>query len=571
MVCPGFNSQELESRPTGRARQAGNHLQADVAARLYRPPGKSIRCGPMTLVYRAVWQDSRSGIHDVALKYFTPWVVRKGFPSTVALNDSTRVDHMEVLHRSVDDGTSRADQLSLAEERPNSRGDFWKTTLTTISEPETNWVWIDLEWVAEDVYARQPSWTPPRLVASMLEAGTARAGITTLTAGSVQVQSGEVEALISEVLDPMRAVPIVVLTLGSSDRLSDLQRRSDRAARRVAGLARVVHLAGPAIARFNDGLGEDLRVLPGGIRTYFPGAGDDDDVVARHRYEPAARISRSEDAAAEALVGLLFPRSASQRPPAVYRESLRQLFSSRTSADIDAVFDDMAKEIDDLQDRLTRALEEVAVSRSEQEAAIKQLDDAERRIAWLEQRSAERGDFVRGEPTPESNAEDEATSMCDVAELVRNKLNYVVLCPGADSDLSRLDSNANAPTWARKSLQAFRALEEYAHRKMNGEIDADFRMANEASLLGSVGIQKDWIAMSESETTNNNPNFRQPRTFTIRNCLGRVESVYMPAHIKIAAGGQPSPRIHFHIEESAEVVRVHVGWFGDHLRNTRTS
>lgn len=525
----------------------------------------------MTLVYRAVWQDARSSIHKVGLEHFTLWISRKGFSSDVALNESTRVDHMEVVHRSVDDGTNRADQLSLAEERPNSRGDFWKTTLTTISEPKKNWVWIDLEWVAEDVYARQPSWTPPRLVGSLLEAGTARAGTTTLTADSSQVQSGEVEGLVSEVLNPARAVPIVVLTLGSSDRLADLQRRSEVAAQKVAGLARVVFLAGPAIGRLNDGLGEDLRVLPGGIRTYFPGAGDEGDVVARHRYETATRVSRSEGAAAEALVGLLFPRSASQRPPEVYRQSLRQLFSSRTSSDIDAVFDDMAKEIDDLQDRLTRALEELAVSRSEHEAAVKQLDEAERRVAWLEQRSAERGDYVRGEPTPDSNDDDDVTSMREVAELVRNELNYVVLCPGADSDLARLDANANASTWARKSLQAFRALEEYARRKANEEIQADFRMANEVSLLGSAGIQKDWIAMSESETTDRNPNFREPRTFTIRNTAGREESIYMPAHIKIAAGGQPSPRIHFHVEETAEVIRIHVGWFGDHLRNTRTS
>jgi hypothetical protein len=524
----------------------------------------------MTLVYRAVWSDARADVHDVGRAHFTAWVARKEFSGQVPTNGSIRDRHLEVAHRSVEDGTNRADQFSLAEDRSNDRGDFWKTTLTTISEPSKNWVWIDLEWVAEDVYAPRPVWTPPRLVSEMLEAGTASAGSTKLTSASVQIQSGEVGSLVEEIVDPERTVPLVVITLGSSDRLADVRKRSELAARRVAGLARVVYLAGPAIARFNDELGDHLRVLPGGIRTYFPGAGREGDLAGRHRYEPAMRVTRHEKAAADALAELIFPRSASQRPPSVYRQSLRLLFSSRSTADVEAIFDEMAGEIDDLQQRLDRALEDLEVARGQHEAAAKDWDDAVKRVSWLEQLLAEQGDYVRGVSTPD-DGQDDVTSLQEVADIVRAKFSHLTFCAGADVDLPRLDAHANAQTWARKALLAFRALEEYSMLKSSGDLDVDFRLANTTSQLGPATIQAGWIAMSESETTNNNPNFRQARTFAVEKSDGLHALIYMPSHIKIAEGGQPCPRIHFHFEDSDGQVRVHIGWFGDHLRNSRTS
>lgn len=524
----------------------------------------------MTLVYRAIWNDSRADVHGTGRQHFAEWVSRKGLSCDVPVNESIRDGHMEVAHRSVADGANRAERFSLSEDRLNNRGDFWKTTLTTISESEKNWIWIDLEWVAEDIYAPRPERTPPRLVSELLSAGTATVGSTRLTSTAVQIQSGEVETLASEVLNPKRTIPLVVVTLGSSDRLADVRRRSELAARRIAGLARVVYLAGPAIARFNDAMGDDLRVLPGGIRTYFPGAGSDGDLVGRHRYEPAMRVIRHEKSAADALAELIFPRSASQRPPAVYRQSLRLLFGSRSNVDLEEFFDEMAGEIDDLQERLDRALEDLEIARGQHELAVKEWDDAAKRVSWLESRLAEQGEHVRGVSTP-TDEQEVVASLQQVADIVRAKLSRVTFCAGADVDLSRLDAHPNSPTWARKALLAFRALDEYARLKSLGEIDVDFRGANTSSLLGPATIQAGWIAMSESETTNNNPNFRQARTFAVELSGGSPKAIYMPSHIKIAEGGQPCPRIHFYIEDSDRQARVYIGWFGDHLPNSRTS
>jgi len=522
----------------------------------------------MTLVYRTVWRDERGAIHETGRAHFAAWHTEKGIAVDVPTNQSMQTGHVEVIHRSVDDGTNRADQFMLSEDRSNVRGDFWKTTLTTISERSANWMWMDLEGVAENAYASRPVWSPPRLVMELLKDGTARAGPTRLMATPVQVQSHDVADLVGDIVDSQRTVPVVVITLGTLDRLADVQKRSEHAARRLAGLARVVYLAGPAIARLNDALGEELRVLPGGIRTYFPGAGQENDVAGRHRYEPAVRVARHERAASDALAELIFPRSASQRPPAVYRQSLRVLFSSRSSADVEAFFDEMVGEIEDLQERLNQALQDLEVARGQHEAAIKELDDSAKRVSWLEQRLAESGDYVRGVATPE---DDDVTSLQEVADFVRAKFKHLTFSAGADSDLARLDAHANASNWARKSLQAFQALDEYARLKQAGDLSGDFRSANMDSRLGQATIQVGWIAMNESETTTNNTDFRQARTFVIEQADGRQVSTYMPAHVKIAEGGQPCPRIHFHVEEAVGFVRIHIGWFGDHLKNSRTS
>ena len=84
-------------------------------------------------------------------------------------------------------------------------------------------------------------------------------------------------------------------------------------------------------------------------------------------------------------------------------------------------------------------------------------------------------------------------------------------------------------------------------------------------------IPRAWIALSESETTNNNDRFRALRELPIDPDVAGTERVYMPAHIKIVAGGYPAPRIHFYDDTGGVTGKIHIGYFGQHLDNKSKS
>lgn len=77
--------------------------------------------------------------------------------------------------------------------------------------------------------------------------------------------------------------------------------------------------------------------------------------------------------------------------------------------------------------------------------------------------------------------------------------------------------------------------------------------------------------MHESQTTQQNDRFRAERTFRVPHDVEASGECYMGAHIKLRKGGQPAPRIHFYDDTAGETGKIHVGWYGDHLTNSKTS
>src|SRR6185312_63442 len=132
------------------------------------------------------------------------------------------------------------------------------------------------------------------------------------------------------------------------------------------------------------------------------------------------------------------------------------------------------------------------------------------------------------------------------------------------SDADALDTHMSS-AWAKRAWRAFRAMSSYASAKSDGSFDGNLRdyCAGGRDEAMPVG----WISLNESETTNNNDRFRALRTFPVDPAVDASGLVYMPAHIKIVAGGYPAPRIHFHDDTGGATRKVHVGYFGEHLDN----
>jgi hypothetical protein len=86
-----------------------------------------------------------------------------------------------------------------------------------------------------------------------------------------------------------------------------------------------------------------------------------------------------------------------------------------------------------------------------------------------------------------------------------------------------------------------------------------------------AALPASWIALRESEGTDNNPAYRELRTFVVDQSVDESGFVYMPAHVKLSAGGNPSPRIHFYDDTSGATGKIHVGWLGPHLDNKSRS
>ncbi len=76
--------------------------------------------------------------------------------------------------------------------------------------------------------------------------------------------------------------------------------------------------------------------------------------------------------------------------------------------------------------------------------------------------------------------------------------------------------------------------------------------------------------MRESDSANANPKYRDARTFEVPRSVSAEGAVYMPAHIKLVAGGRPAPRLHFHDDTEGETKKIYVGHLGPHLPNDQT-
>lgn len=527
----------------------------------------------MALLYRTIFTDERPHLIEDARELFAQWLASKGIELPVAAGDGAEdvVEVSEVEH--TQDGIA-ARRMTLHEDRRGA-GERWSTTMTVIDSSTERCVWIDLERVADDPFGLRPVLAPPRLVRAFLAGGTARIGPVPLLPAPIPIQDSDVPGLVELLLHRERTIPVLVV---SRDRYCDAatnRARAEELARQVAGIAPVYVLEGYATTELSKALGSDLHVFNGAVRTYLPGMAVPDRNPRRHRFVGPSFFTRRTTDAAQTIARVLADQSEALRPPELYRETVSRFPGfprSRGATDSSDLLDYALDENESLSRENAELKEERDEAGLELDYLLGRIDDQHARIRYLEGRLAERGEFVIGVPTPDSETPDTATSCAKVLELARNHLSYVVIGDTHDAAVV-LDTHTKASAWARKAWQAVRALQSYAEWKGRDvePFDGDFWSFCTAPPSGADTVAVSWLAMKESETVDNNPQYRAARTFPVPREVDPDGRVYMASHIKIEPGGRPAPRIHFHDDTSGRTGRIYVGYFGVHLPNDRTN
>lgn len=244
---------------------------------------------------------------------------------------------------------------------------------------------------------------------------------------------------------------------------------------------------------------------------------------------------------------------------------------AEAAAEIDLLY----AEIDDLTRQLgeeQRGRAELEDLRIERDVVSIDLNDAERdnerlnaRVRWLESELTQRQVHLAGVETPGDFALPEIpASVVEVLEFAGARLLNLKIGATADA-AAGLDVHPRADHWAFKIWKALAALNAYAGARGSGRWGNSFLAWCAEPPSGGQAVPSTWVALSESETTNNTPKLREARTFAVPEAVNPTGRLYMPAHIKIQQGGTPCPRIHFYDDSGGATGQVFVGYVGDHL------
>lgn len=526
----------------------------------------------MALLYRTVFSLPRPGLVGDVRASFENWLRSKNIDLELPTEGTAQTDDIEIAVAHAAEGELEAVRLALHEER---EGERWSTTVTAIANGTDRSVWVDLERVTEDPYGLPPVVAVPRIVRDLINGGDAHAGPTPLSIEPIVVDEGGVDDLVGQLTNRKRIVPIVVV---SKDRYATPEGALDRGGhllRHVLGLAPVVLLEGLATSALSEALGTDLHVFGGAVRTYLPDLSIPDRAPKRHPFIAGRVFSSQTSAASTRIQRSLVQQAIALRPPQVYRERViampgfPRFQGGGKDEELLAQLIDAEQERDQLAAELTDTRDQIEFAALQLDETEAELDRAQARVRYLEGRLRAAGDAAANEATPSSAIPETAESCAEAIGLARQYLSNLDV-GDTDFHAAALDTYMKSPSWARKSWRALRALHDYADAKASG-FAGDFLAYCAEGPMGTSAIPAGWVAMKESESTDNNPRYREARTFPVPIEVSSDELVYMCAHIKIEPGGRPAPRIHFYDDTSGRTGLVHVGYFGEHLPNDQTN
>ena len=452
----------------------------------------------------------------------------------------------ELTNQAAHDETVSVRRHSLSEDLGTGR---WTTTLTAITTPGGGgWLWVDLEWVCDDPWSAAPKVSLPGVVKSLLNNGEGHVGATPMPADAICVNSTGVPELLDIINDRERSIPVVVLSRDHLASTAVNRRRAETLTRELRGIAPVYLLEDGANSDLTAGLGVGMHVVGGAARTYLPGVDDPAAGSRRHRVLGGSRLRANAAQAARLLAEPLRRRALATRPPDAYREHARPLLRQLGAGlDEEALLKDLLaaeQTIEGLRDEAVHLRDEVAWQALADADTERTLEQSQARVRWLESLLGEQGHHIQGEPTPTTDDID-IDGFEDVLEAAASHLRRVALGAVDDGALA-LDQYPQAEAWARKAWRALTALNEFAQARSDGW-QGDFRAwCSSPATSTSAVIPTGWVALRESDSVNANPKYREARTFPVPDSVDQHGNVYMPAHIKLIAGGRPAPRLHFH-------------------------
>lgn len=524
----------------------------------------------MALIYRSIFTAPvAGGVASVEAESIA-WIREKvNDPEMETGVEFIALDGFEVRQRIVEDDALplRAVRMSLYEDRDRQDGLRIRTTVTAWDSQDSDQttVWVDVDrWLSD---AGAHLWVPnaPRVVGRILRHIPEDADRFGVGSDVTRVARDDASAFLEALMRPDRALPIVVVTRDArgGESWEHAEARANSLGHSLAGVARVAQLMEGAATELSKAMmetvGRGYDVHSGAIRIYLPGFGGAGDWPGRHRIVLHHNVSgRSVQALLARVAGPVHRRASEIAPPAVWRSTVRAQLRP-TSLDIDYV-ELIEQENEDLGTRAEEAQARVSDLEQENVEHLRSIDSLTRRLRYLESRNP------LDTPADETALEVEPMDFpSDALRRARSELPHIVLPSHLDDSATALDEATSDESWAQKIWRALSALDAYGRAKARDGFSGDFF---EYCRRGEGDIiPQAWIAMHESETTENNPKYRRLRTLPVDSGVHPAGEVFMGSHIKIEQGGYPCPRIHFVDDTSGETGKVHVGWLGDHLEN----
>lgn len=514
----------------------------------------------MALLYRAIWSDDRPDLIDAGPAAFNDWVRGKRLGLEVPDEGVVEADGSDVTVARVEDGSTCALRIRLNEERPVDAGaERWTTTAHWMTDGTRGWVWVDLEWVSDAVFAPQPDVAAPKLVGVLLGARSDGAG-PRLGPKPLAVRASDTDELVEWLYDDERAVPVVVFSVDTGISPEDYSRRVQEVARRLTGCADVRMLTADSERLFDQAMRDaSLSVFGGAARVYLPGIHPANPMPWRHRWVRANLLTNRHKTAAARIAQLVLPRMVAQRPPALYRTHVKQLMDQSVGEQTD--WEVLAVELDEALSLLQLEIEDL---REEKDLALMEALESERDAAdALAKLEAHRRQLrIRGEvPELVEQEVDEAADVdsCAQAVALAAGLKHLVVHPDAPRDISRMDESPNSELWGQRIWAHLQSLDAYAEARGPG-----FQIWCE-NAGHPRAIASKFISMTESETVCNNERLRRCRDLPVDTRIDVSGEIEMMAHIKsIQGGGMQIPRIYFHDDTKGKTGKVHVGFIGPH-------
>jgi hypothetical protein len=524
----------------------------------------------MSLLYRSIWEDSREDLRSVARHAMRRWLDEQKHLDVGELTDGevgfeTATGPTRLSTTSGKASGRAAVRTRLIEIRPAS-GERWITTLTAITADESEdggTLWVDLERVSEDPFARVPL-RVPNLVRSLIHdaidtGGMPRVGHVPLLRRPEAIDASGLAGLVR---NQERRISLAVF---SHDPVGGIQVTLDRARvayDRLLGVAQVYLLAPDQIDEFNERIGEDLAVWGGAARLYLPNRGAGGLVPERHRYVPAFRTAKSVSAAAGEFSTQLSSMVTASLPPDGYDELRPALVGGDRTSDefLGIALEENAlltSEVEGLRANVADQDEEVF----ELQAQIDNLEtEVNRRAAEIASLWAT---FGKKELAGDHSLPTEVDTIAEVLELSAN-LHHVVVAVEAPVDIDKLDSSVQSRSWAMSIWRALRALDGYAANVE--DISGGFwEWCQQTHTAWKWPASTKKLAMTESESVLNSDRLRRARQLPIATAVSIDGLIEMLSHIKIAQGGGPlAPRIYFYDDTSGSTGKVHVGFIGPH-------
>ncbi|WP_405019379.1 hypothetical protein OHV05_23310 [Kitasatospora sp. NBC_00070] len=433
---------------------------------------------------------------------------------------------------------------------------------------------LEAEYLAAGSALRTGGRVPvPELVRALLPLLDATDGPAQIGVAPRLVRPAQVEALIDELCDPERRLPVLVASLPPSTAPDAwLTQTLLPLTRQLTGLAALHLLDHEALPLFNVAL-EYHKVYGGAVRTYLPEVdpacradGARHPVLPRHRIEEDVRRAAALLAREPRRLATDLPLPALLAAVPVFRAPVEPVepveprgagsppAELRTDQEVDAA------------ERQARADELQRVRHS--------LHRSRRRERFLSAANDDRSGLRHpaGLSLPGRLC---TVRPCDgspgsFGELVGRFAEFPLLeFTGDQKEALALDGQYAGTGWARLTWEGLTALQEYASAAVRGEAGGDFKQWCEHTPPGCHRFPPRKAVRGESRTVESHTKWKRERMLPVPECVDASRRAFMGAHLRIG-GGRTAPRLHY-LDDCSGSGRIYVGYIGLHLTNTRTN